>query len=156
MDLSIGDPGRSDVPAIMSGRFAFPSIRLKRLCGGDVRLYRKCNEDTGLTENLIRLTYVSTFQPDITDTNIDDLVAKAASFNQAQGITGVLAIDKERVCQILEGPKDHVERLFRSIQNDRRHHTVTEIDTRPIDAKSFEAWGMVRRDMIDIVIHALA
>lgn len=104
---------------------------------------------------LIRLTYVSTLHPDITLTDMDALVAKAAIFNQDHDITGVLAVDHDRVCQILEGPRIQVEQLFSSIRSDRRHHTVTEIETRPIEASGFENWGMVRRDMVDMVMYAL-
>lgn len=108
-----------------------------------------------MAQNLIRLTYVSTLQPEISNADIDGLVSRAAAFNKGQGITGVLAIDNQRVCQILEGTKEDVEQLFLSIRNDQRHHTVTEIETRAIETSSFEDWGMVRRDMVDMVIYAL-
>jgi hypothetical protein len=103
----------------------------------------------------VRLTYVSTLRPGITTAEIDALVAKAATFNKKHDITGVLAIDNRRVCQILEGPAEPVERLFVSIEKDTRHHSVTQIELRPIEASSFESWGMVRRDMIDMVLFAL-
>ncbi|WP_326895070.1 BLUF domain-containing protein [Mesorhizobium sp.] len=121
------------------------------------RLCWAINEENDLLviPDLIRLTYVSTLHPEISLTDMDALVAKAAVFNQDRDITGVLAVDDKRVCQILEGPRQHVEQLFRSIRKDRRHHTVTEIETRGIDASSFENWGMVRRDMVDMVIYAL-
>jgi hypothetical protein len=124
--------------------------------GKEGDLYPYANEEHGLTKNLIRLTYVSTLQPQISDADIDGLVSRAATFNKSQGITGVLAIDNQRVCQILEGAKQDIERLFLAIRNDQRHHTVTEIETRAIEASSFENWGMVRRDMVDMVMYALA
>jgi len=122
---------------------------------GNEDLYPCANEEHGLAQNLIRLTYVSTLQPEISNADIDGLVSRAAAFNKGQGITGVLAIDNQRVCQILEGTKEDVEQLFLSIRNDQRHHTVTEIETRAIETSSFEDWGMVRRDMVDMVIYAL-
>lgn len=103
----------------------------------------------------IRLAYVSTLRPSATSADIDDLVAKAAIFNKDHDITGVLAIDKNRVCQILEGPAHAVESLFVSIKQDPRHHHIIEIEHRTIDSTSFESWGMARRDMIDIVMFAL-
>jgi len=109
-----------------------------------------------LPNNLIRLTYVSTLRSNVAAGDIDELVAKAAVFNKEHGITGVLAIDKVRVCQILEGPSEAVDRLFASIEKDGRHHSVTQIERRAIDASSFEAWGMARRDMIDMVLFALS
>jgi len=106
-----------------------------------------------LSNDLIRLT--STLRPNVSAPDMDKLVADAATFNQSHGITGVLAVDKMRVCQILEGPAQNVDRLFASITRDSRHHGVTQIEYRPIEASSFEAWGMARRDMVDMVLFAL-
>ncbi|WP_195162498.1 BLUF domain-containing protein [Mesorhizobium sp. NBSH29] len=109
----------------------------------------------GTTLPDIRLTYVSTLRPVVAETDIRDLVAKAAEFNSAHGITGVLAVDGNRVCQILEGPETVVSALFKSIQHDQRHHTVVMLERRGIEKSGFESWGMVRQKMIDIVQHAL-
>jgi hypothetical protein len=105
--------------------------------------------------NLTRLSYVSTLRPHVTIADIDAMVVKAADFNKAHEITGVLAIDDDRVCQILEGPGEAVDSLYASIQRDDRHHSVTLILHQPIEKSAFEAWGMVRRNMVDIAIYAL-
>ena len=102
----------------------------------------------------LRIVYVSTLEPHVTEADIDALVGTAAAFNKAHGITGLLAFEDRRVCQILEGPDAAVEALFRSIRNDGRHRGVTEIVQVPIDAVSFDDWGMVRRPMIDMVMAA--
>ncbi|HRP78113.1 MAG TPA: BLUF domain-containing protein [Aquamicrobium sp.] len=104
----------------------------------------------------LRIVYVSTLEPHVTEDDIAALVDKAAAFNKAHGITGVLAFEDRRVCQILEGPEAAVEKLFRSIGKDPRHTGVTEIVNVPIDAMTFDDWGMVRRRMIDMVISAFA
>ncbi|MET3790240.1 BLUF domain-containing protein [Aquamicrobium terrae] len=105
---------------------------------------------------LIRLAYTSTFKPHITEADIGELTEKAADFNKRNHITGILAVEGERVCQILEGPKEAVEKLFESIQRDQRHFGVVELDVAPIDKPRFEAWGMVRRPMVDIVTLAFS
>jgi hypothetical protein len=105
---------------------------------------------------LQRIVYVSTLEPHVSQDDIAALVDKAAAFNKAHGITGVLAFEDRRVCQILEGPEAAVEALFRSICKDSRHTGVTEIVNVPIDAVTFDDWGMVRRRMIDMVISAFA
>ncbi len=102
----------------------------------------------------LRIVYVSTLEPHVTDAEIDGLVEKAAAFNKAHGITGLLAFEGRRVCQILEGPEDAVGTLFRSIDRDSRHRGITEILNVPIDTVTFENWGMVRRPMIDMVMAA--
>ena len=104
----------------------------------------------------LRIVYVSTLEPHLTEADIAGLVEKAAAFNKAHGVTGLLAIEGRRVCQILEGPDDAVEALFRSIRKDARHSGVTEIVQAPIEATTFQDWGMVRRPMIDMVMAAFA
>ncbi len=108
-----------------------------------------------MSGNLIRLTYFSTLRLYVTDADIDDLVAKAADFNKAHDITGVLAIDGDRICQILEGPEEAVDTLFSSIRQDERHHAVVQIEHRAIAKTAFETWGMARRKMVDMVMFAL-
>lgn len=105
---------------------------------------------------LIRLAYTSTFRPHITDADIDGITEKAAAFNRRHSITGILAVEGERVCQILEGPREAVEQLFESIQRDQRHYGVVELDVSTIENPAFEDWGMVRRPMVDIVTLAFS
>lgn len=104
----------------------------------------------------LRIVYVSTLEPHVTEADLAALVDRAAAFNKANGITGLLALEGRRVCQILEGPREAVETLFSSIRRDRRHIGVAEIVRMPIDAVTFDDWGMVRRPMIDMVMTAFA
>ncbi|KQZ33428.1 hypothetical protein ASD50_01195 [Mesorhizobium sp. Root552] len=104
---------------------------------------------------LVRLAYVSTLQPRIDASDLTELIEKAAAFNKTQDITGVLAIEGHRICQILEGPSDSVKKLYASIQKDSRHHGVTTIENRPIAKTAFESWGMAKRNMVDMVVYAL-
>ena len=53
---------------------------------------------------LIRLRYASLLAPDVTSSDIDVIVDRAAAWNREHGITGVLAIEGESVLQVLEGP----------------------------------------------------
>lgn len=92
----------------------------------------------------------------MTDADLDALIQKAAAFNNAHGITGILAVEGNQVCQILEGENEATQELFRSIRRDPRHSGVTELVNHPVDAKSFDDWGMVRRPMIEMVTTAFA
>lgn len=102
----------------------------------------------------LRIVYVSTLGQRVTEAELAALVDKAAVFNKNHGITGVLAVEGARVCQILEGPDAAVDALFTSIKRDDRHSGVVELVRHGIDANSFDDWGMVRRGMLDIVIAA--
>jgi hypothetical protein len=105
---------------------------------------------------MLRIVYVSNLSPAMTGEELDALVEKAAAFNQSQGITGILALEDNRVCQILEGPDEAVLALFASIRRDQRHTGVTELTNHPINRCSFSDWGMVRRPMVDMVTVAFA
>lgn len=68
-----------------------------------------------MSNELIRLAYVSTLLPHVTDADIAELIVKAAKHNRDHGITGVLAIEGERVCQILEGSREAIDTLYASV-----------------------------------------
>ena len=104
----------------------------------------------------IRLVYTSTLNPDVTEAGITALVDAAAAANLVNDITGVLALEGPRVCQILEGPAEAVDTLFAAIQIDARHSMVNELDRTEIRRPYFQSWGMVRRPMIDIVTMAFS
>ena len=105
---------------------------------------------------LIRLVYVSRLDPSISRQQIADLVAAAAAFNRANDITGIIAFEGLRVCQILEGEEVAVSDLFAAIEQDSRHTAVNELDRSEIAAKHFSDWGMTERSMADMVALAFS
>ena len=100
---------------------------------------------------LMRLTYSSQLTPDVTAGKLDSLIARAAARNRSLGITGILAVENNRICQILEGPVDEVALLYERIKVDLRHVGVVELDRREIGSRRFQDWGMARGRMIEIV-----
>lgn len=105
---------------------------------------------------MIRLVYASTLVPLTTGSDIDEIVAHSAVRNADRGITGMLAMEGDRICQILEGPDEAVLDLFARIAHDNRHQGVAEIERRSIERRAFADWTMVRRPMIDVVMMAFA
>jgi hypothetical protein len=105
---------------------------------------------------LIRLVYVSRLEPSMDQPRIDALIVAAAAFNKDNGITGVIAFEGLRVCQILEGEDAKIDQLFASIERDARHSAVIELDRSEIAEKHFEDWGMAERTMADMVALAFA
>jgi hypothetical protein len=100
---------------------------------------------------LIRLVYVSVLSPGLTHDDVDALVAHSHRSNVRRGITGLMALDDGRVCQILEGPGVEVLQLFAKIRTDKRHRDVIDLATTFIDRRHFGEWGMARRRMVDVV-----
>ncbi|WP_185982646.1 BLUF domain-containing protein [Aureimonas mangrovi] len=105
---------------------------------------------------LIRLTYSSSLRPTVTPDEIDEIVRRSDVSNRQLGISGMLALDGGRVCQILEGAEAGVQSLYRRIERDKRHEGVVVIDQRPIKSRAFASWGMTRRSMADAAMVALA
>lgn len=104
----------------------------------------------------IRIVYTSRLQPELDDVRLGRLISDAAAFNAAHLITGVMAVEDGRVCQILEGKKTAVEALYDRISLDSRHASVSLLVHAPIENCHFQEWGMVRAPMIDIVTFALS
>lgn len=100
---------------------------------------------------LTRLVYVSMLSGGVTSADVDAIVAQSRRANEARGITGMLAVDDGRICQILEGPSEAVGGLFETIQRDARHFDIIDLVSTPIDARHFGEWGMARRRMVDVV-----
>jgi hypothetical protein len=104
----------------------------------------------------LRIVYVSTLKPDFDQSELAELVDKAAAFNRYKNITGVLAIEDNRVCQILEGPEAELSALYKRIESDTRHAGVTLLTRDVIDVVTFPDWGMARRQMADMVVSAFS
>lgn len=105
---------------------------------------------------LTRIVYTSRLSPALGEAEITELIAAAAEFNAAHLITGVIAIESGRVCQVLEGEKAVVDSLYDRIAGDPRHNAVGLLVDALIEDRHFTEWGMVRTAMIDIVTFALS
>ncbi len=109
-----------------------------------------------LEETMIRLTYASTLKENVGPGDLDAIVAHSAQRNAEVGISGILAIEDRRVCQILEGEAEAVDALYRKILADTRHDGVVELARHAVDSRTFGDWSMSRRPMFDVVMAAFA
>lgn len=100
---------------------------------------------------MIRLIYLSVLKPDVSELDLERIVEEAARYNQSIGVSGILAVEDRRICQILEGSEAAVDKLFAKIMRDERHWGVVDIDRRPLHERRFGRWSMVQRPMVDIV-----
>jgi hypothetical protein len=92
-----------------------------------------------------RLKYVSRFAKEMTEAEIDELVSKAAKRNAELQITGALMSTGKLFFQVLEGPSENVELLFRSIQRDARHTDVLLLSQdEGVPERIFPDWSMKR------------
>lgn len=73
---------------------------------------------------------------------LDALLKQARTRNESLDVTGALFFDGERFLQILEGPSEHVNRLYHDIETDKRHQGVTLFYEGDIEERAFEKWAM--------------
>jgi len=82
---------------------------------------------------MINLIYFSHATRAMGSDALQDLLTRARERNKLRGITGMLLYQSGYFLQALEGDDDLVHGLFKKIQADPRHHTVTKIyDQRPM------------------------
>ena len=95
-------------------------------------------------ERLKEFLYVSqsTIPQDSAEDVLRNLVQEAKIKNQALGISGSLIFSGYRFAQSLQGHKSAVDSLMQRIAADTRHtHLCVAVD-RPIDRRSYTAWGL--------------
>lgn len=107
---------------------------------------------------MIRTIYFSTARADLSKSEIDELVARAAEANEKNDVTGALAYNGRNFCQCLEGDEAAVRTLMERISRDPRHSGVKVLDEKPIDGRHFPDWSMHLVDGLDfsVVINAMA
>jgi len=70
------------------------------------------------------------------------ILAHARQYNAQNDITGALICRNDLYLQMLEGPSDEIEKLYKKICADDRHGEVTTLVRRPIRLRLFPDWAM--------------
>jgi hypothetical protein len=96
-----------------------------------------------------RLFYVSTAAPEFIVDDIAPMVKAAAEKNRRLNITGALKFNGVNFAQVLEGEKDAVLGLMRSIRSDKRHTGVIVVAELETDQRLFGEWDMSFVDGLD-------
>lgn len=73
---------------------------------------------------------------------VSQILAASQRNNAAAGVTGALMFNGGAFAQVLEGPRQDVERTFERIQRDERHGDVTVLECGPTEARGFADWSM--------------
>jgi len=91
-------------------------------------------------KELVELTYLSEAVSDMSFIGLMKLLESARTFNQANGITGILLYDNQQFGQIIEGERASVMKVWKRIQDDKRHHRTELLEIREIAERSFPGW----------------
>ena len=73
-------------------------------------------------KDLVELSYLSEALSDMSFLGLMRLLESARAFNQKNGITGILLYDNQQFAQIIEGERTSLMKVWKRIQEDRRHH----------------------------------
>ncbi|WP_299215432.1 BLUF domain-containing protein [uncultured Aquimarina sp.] len=86
------------------------------------------------------ISYVSTADPSLTNSEVNKLFEFVKLHNDSQNITGILMYSDGNFFQVLEGEKDLIQALFAKILLDSRHYDVIKIFDRKTPNCSFSKY----------------
>ncbi len=91
---------------------------------------------------LVRLTYASRVQPNVTPTALRDILATSQKNNERDGITGALVFTGSVFLQCLEGDRAMVNKTYHRIIPDDRHSAPQILAMEEISRRDFNDWSM--------------
>ncbi|MBW2522734.1 MAG: BLUF domain-containing protein [Deltaproteobacteria bacterium] len=98
-----------------------------------------------------RIRYISEFAAPMTAEQISELARRSAENNQRDDITGMLVASGSIFFQLIEGPDEAIDSLFRRIQADDRHHNVLLLGIEQGDLKRVcPDWAMAKADVSEL------
>ncbi|GAA4270756.1 BLUF domain-containing protein [Aquimarina gracilis] len=86
------------------------------------------------------ISYVSTVSPDLSETDIADLMSYVKQHNNFLDITGILIYSDGNFLQVLEGEKETVKILFERIKKDPRHYNIIKMLDKEIKDNAFSKY----------------
>ena len=92
--------------------------------------------------DLHRVIYLSASRQEMSLSRLDALLAVARRNNESAGVTGLLLFHDGSFFQVLEGPKDAVDRIFAAIEGDNRHSRVIILQRTACERRAFPDWSM--------------
>ena len=91
---------------------------------------------------LFRIVYVSTAQPGLGDSDIEDLLNVSQSNNDERFITGYLVHNGPSFMQLIEGPFNEIDEIYGRILRDKRHSGIIRIMAEWAENRVFPNWSM--------------
>ncbi len=101
--------------------------------------------------SLTRLIYASRMAKGVDPGDLMRILEASRRNNEKLGVTGVLCYSPAGFLQVIEGPSDSVNELFRRIVRDTRNDNVTLLWFDAVAQRDFPDWAMayVRSDEVD-------
>ena len=92
--------------------------------------------------SLIHLIYCSAATHPLQDEDLLQLLEKSRAKNAQNDITGMLLYENGSFFQVLEGPPEAIDELYKKITQDKRHTKAVVIIREPIARRAFGEWTM--------------
>ncbi len=96
-----------------------------------------------------RLKYISRFARPLNADELSRLADNAAIKNKELGITGILMASGGIFFQVIEGPRENIDSLFREIIKDSRHEDILLLSSEQSAnlKRIFPEWNMKKIDL---------
>lgn len=91
---------------------------------------------------MYRMVYMSRATHDMSDAELQQILATAQINNAQNDVTGILLYVGDTFFQVLEGPKFAVETTFERVFDDARHQRVRQMYARNVEERRFSDWSM--------------
>ncbi|MBN2595460.1 BLUF domain-containing protein [Labilibaculum sp.] len=92
--------------------------------------------------DLIHIVYLSYSSKELSENELNDLLAVIRRKNEIQNITGLLLYNDEAFIQVIEGDREMINKIFDLICKDTRHTNVLKLLEEPITKRAFPDWSM--------------
>ena len=89
-----------------------------------------------------RIRYVSRFESPLSEADIQAIGEQSQRNNERLGLTGVLMASGGLFYQVLEGPDEAVDEVYRKIVEDGRHTDLLLLSTETGVNRLFPSWSM--------------
>ena len=89
------------------------------------------------------LTYQSRAVTRPSESDLEQLVAKARERNRSLGVTGMLLYENGRYLQTLEGPPQGLRKVWESIRRDERHRDIEVLTEHMVASRLFSDWDLL-------------
>lgn len=96
---------------------------------------------------MLSLIYVSTSVKLLSDEELLEILKVSREKNAAVNITGLLLYKGGNFMQVLEGPDEAVEALYKKIEADPRHKDLIVLSREQISTRQFPAWEMAFQNL---------
>ena len=93
-----------------------------------------------------QIMYISSVTGPLTSSECAAIARGSARRNRVDDVTGLLLFNSKRFLQVLEGPKDAVDRIYARISEDPRHGAIVKLREGSVPAREFGDWGMAYDD----------